>query len=397
MIVVSHHTQIFDELSALLQSRSSRCVMTVSSLSRSMLISVILTNIALSVFLFSGCQEESRESSTSRLGSTSGVTDLVRVNSPKIKHIEAQHVGAQHVGAQHIEAQQRETQQRERDDARIGSRSEIEIEESPTLKRFKDGALQLDIERLIVARDVKQRRAIGEASTFPNTVSSLWGLASVRASGRSAQLELRWWRGQNLVSVSPFVVSEGIKWSEWSQVTVRPKDTGAWRVELFYPAQEFTLTTYTFEVDNTHSSANRVAAHTGESTDKGDAIHHATLTIDKARKPESTAPLGVRRLQVARAVKRRRPLGVGTRFKLSDERLWGYVEVVNYQRPQYVWMEWSRGDQLRSRLKVRVGVSRSWRTWSWQRLSRYDTGRWELKVTSPEGEPLAQTHFVVDP
>ena len=105
--------------------------------------------------------------------------------------------------------------------------------------------------------------------------------------------------------------------------------------------------------------------------------------------------LKIKRLEVARAVKRRRPLGIGTRFTLDDERLWGYIEVINPEHPQHVWMEWFRDDQLRSRLKVRVGVSRTWRTWSWQRLSRYDAGRWRLKVTSPSGELLAQTHFIV--
>ena len=103
--------------------------------------------------------------------------------------------------------------------------------------QFRDGELRLEIEPLVIARDVKHRRAIGAAITFPNTVESLWGLASVRARGQSVQLSLRWWREHELVSVNPFVVSEGIKWSEWSQVTISPRSVGSWRVELFYPRE----------------------------------------------------------------------------------------------------------------------------------------------------------------
>ena len=105
----------------------------------------------------------------------------------------------------------------------------------------------------------------------------------------------------------------------------------------------------------------------------------------------------VSRFEIARTIKRRRPLGTGSRFSLADERLWGYIEVSNSEGPKFVWMEWYRGKNLRSRLKVRVGISKRWRTWSWQRLSKRDQGQWSVKVLSDAGRLLAQTHFSVGP
>ena len=68
----------------------------------------------------------------------------------------------------------------------------------------------------------------------------------------------------------------------------------------------------------------------------------------------------------------------------------------NLERPSHVWMEWRREDELRSKLKIRVGVSKRWRTWSWQRLTFNDVGRWEVRVISAEGDTLSQTHFLID-
>jgi len=250
--------------------------------------------------------------------------------------------------------------------------------------------LQLRVERMLVARDVKQRRAIGAADVFPSTVGSLWSLASVKAKGSSAQLEMRWWHGQELVSKNPFVVSEGIRWSEWSQITVRPTDVGAWRVEVFYPKENRVLRTRNFKIE----------AH--QKTAINDSIPGAKIRTSKgasvlARSTRSSVLTpSIKKLEIARSVKRRRPLGVGTRFSVKDERLWGYIEVSNLESPIDVWMEWLHQGEVRSKLRVRVGVSKRWRTWSWQRLSQGDIGQWEVKVISSQGETLAHTEFSVE-
>ena len=263
-----------------------------------------------------------------------------------------------------------------------------------------------------MARDVKKRRAIGESEVFPSAVGSLWSLASVKAEGSAAQLEIRWWHGQKLVSTDPFVVSEGIRWSEWSQITVRPTDIGAWRVEVFYPKEDKILKMRHFRIEAPSSSKTPVSvpAHSTSVTHtalpKSDRSSKSSRSLLSAQK-KSAVHLGsgsavdlltphINKLEIARSVKRRRPLGVSTRFKVSDERLWGYIEVSNVEAPTYVWMEWLCEREVRSRLKVRVGLSKRWRTWSWQRLTQGDIGLWEVRVLSSQGKILARTHFNVE-
>jgi hypothetical protein len=111
---------------------------------------------------------------------------------------------------------------------------------------------------------------------------------------------------------------------------------------------------------------------------------------------KALSPLKVNRLSIAREVRHRRPLGVSSRFSRQIERIWGYIEVQNEAEHQWVWMEWWHDDQRRSRLRVRIGQSKRWRTWSWQRMSPRDIGLWEVKVLSSTLEELARAQFLIE-
>jgi hypothetical protein len=260
------------------------------------------------------------------------------------------------------------------------------------LRSHPNAPVQLKVEQMLVARDVKKRRAIGESDVFPSTVGSLWSLASVKAKGSVAQLEMRWWHGQDLVSTNPFVVSEGIRWSEWSQITVKPTDIGAWRVEVFYPKEDQVLRTRHFKIEPPRQRQTQDLSYAAQ----GAKINQVKTTPQSTSHVSNIRTPSINKLEIARSVKRRRPLGVDTRFKVTHERLWGYIEVSNLESPVYVWMEWLHEGEVRSKLRVRVGVSRRWRTWSWQRLTQGDIGNWEVRVSSSQGTTLARTHFSVD-
>ena len=249
----------------------------------------------------------------------------------------------------------------------------------------------IKVERLIVARGVKKRRAIGEARIFPTSVGSVWSYAVVTATGASAQLQMRWWKRDQLVNTSPFIVSEGLRWGEWCQMNITPKDSGDWRIEIYDPHQQIVLGSSLFQISPSEQSSSAAAVESKLTSKRAPYGSGASLEVSPSQS------LIVSKLVIARNIKRRRPLGLGTQFRLRDERLWGFIEVSNLQKPSQVWMEWHRDGELRSRLLVKVGMSERWRTWSWQRLSKRDTGRWEVTVLDEENTVLARRNFTVSP
>ena len=281
---------------------------------------------------------------------------------------------------------------------------------SPALNKKAMSPLvtSIKVEKLLVAKAVKKRRAIGASHQFSAKVGAVWSLAQVYAQGGTAELEMRWWKENALVSVSPFMVSEGLLWREWSKVTIQPHQSGAWRVEVYQPSTQKILASYDFNIKARLENQAEPKSISGIVSQKrrllNDSKSSVTLPQTMNRGAESleshsddVTTLKIRNLMIANKIKRRKPLGVSSKFSMDNERLWGYVEVSNLDQPQFIWMEWYRGDLLRSRLKVRVGVSKRWRTWSWQRLSKLDGGAWSVKVLSLRGELLAQTQFMVVP
>ncbi len=266
--------------------------------------------------------------------------------------------------------------------------------------------VKVDIVRLLVAEAVKKRRAIGISQSFPTNIGAVWSLAEVYAQGGTAELEMRWWRGEEQVSVSSFVVAEGLKWREWSKVTIQPHQTGQWRVEVYQPQSQTILATYYFNVNAkpdkktqqlAHSEQNKPAKSSTKSLVQEHIEKNKATPLSKKDHQAHESNLQIKNLLIATKIKRRKPIGVSSKFSLNNERLWGYVEATNIDHPQFIWMEWYRGDVLRSKLKVRVGVSKRWRTWSWQRLGKLDEGTWSVKVLDLSGGLLAQTQFVVMP
>ena len=262
--------------------------------------------------------------------------------------------------------------------------------------------VKVEVERLSVARDVKQRRVIGVGEHFPHNIGSIWSLAEVYAFNGTAELEMRWWRGEQMVSVSPFLVSEGLRWREWSKLNIKPSESGSWRVEVYQPSLKRILMSQKFQIEDPllkprvlNSDGAIKLDHEGIGSESEDS------TIEHSQSKDLNDSLSVpnlpviNRFKIARQIKRRRPIDTSSRFSLSDERLWGYIEVSNLESPSHVWMEWYHEESLRSKLKVRVGVSKRWRTWSWQRLSSHDKGQWSVKVYSMNRDLIAETYFTV--
>ncbi len=92
----------------------------------------------------------------------------------------------------------------------------------------------------------------------------------------------------------------------------------------------------------------------------------------------------------------RAPLREGTRFRVSQARLFGYAVIKNPGPDTQVGIEWVRGDEVKSRLFLKVGRSISgWRTWSTLKLDPEAAGRWTARLVDRAGRVLKTVPFTV--
>ena len=131
------------------------------------------------------------------------------------------------------------------------------------------------------------------------------------------------------------------------------------------------------------------------------AVSSATLMPKVAEVAASPAEkhaqkLSVTRFSVARDVKGREPVDVGTRFDSKEPRLYAFVDVANPEKaPGEITVEFQppKGS-ARGNVTLKVGESERYRTWAFTRLAR-DPGQWKAVVKNERGEVLAEESFEV--
>lgn len=106
--------------------------------------------------------------------------------------------------------------------------------------------------------------------------------------------------------------------------------------------------------------------------------------------------LTVTRFAIARDVKGREPVDVGTRFDAKEPRLFAFVDVANPEKAQgeiTVEFQPPKGS-ARGNVTLKVGESERYRTWAFTRLAK-DPGSWRAVVKNDRGEILAEESFEV--
>jgi hypothetical protein len=118
-----------------------------------------------------------------------------------------------------------------------------------------------------------------------------------------------------------------------------------------------------------------------------------------AAKTDSTATarkLSITRIAIARDVKNREPIDVGTRFDNTEPKVFVYLDVHNTEKvPGVLYVEFvspkagAKGD-----IELSVGATDHWRTWAFTRLAK-DPGTWKARIKNDRGEVIAEESFEV--
>ncbi len=94
-------------------------------------------------------------------------------------------------------------------------------------------------------------------------------------------------------------------------------------------------------------------------------------------------------------VEKRIPEGVSTHFTTNSGAVWAHVQVNNPGDATHIQMLWKRDNEVRAQMRLRVGKSPRWRTWSRMRLRQFDVGEWTVEVRDDDGLLIHELLFDV--
>ena len=128
----------------------------------------------------------------------------------------------------------------------------------------------------------------------------------------------------------------------------------------------------------------------------------APRAITDTRPGDPAAPLPEKGVEIvastiATGIVRRVPQNPGQSFDPATGTLYAFVKVKNPHPRSGVEMVWKREGVVRSRIRLKVGRSGAWRTWSKQRIAKKDAGQWTVEVRTPTGRLLETIPFEVAP
>lgn len=106
------------------------------------------------------------------------------------------------------------------------------------------------------------------------------------------------------------------------------------------------------------------------------------------------APFAVKEARLAHDVAERRTVGEADVYEPGDT-VHALAVVRNPGDRAPIEMIWKRDDVVRSRVKLDVGTSAGWRTWSKHRLGKKDLGAWTVEIRSEDGSLLETLSFEV--
>ena len=104
--------------------------------------------------------------------------------------------------------------------------------------------------------------------------------------------------------------------------------------------------------------------------------------------------LSLRSIAAGTDVQDRKLIGANSTFKIGAP-VWVHIAVRNPGEADEVTMVWRLEDELVWEMKLDVGTSSAWRTWTRMRMPASRTGQWTVEVLDTDGESLGEVSFDV--
>ena len=120
------------------------------------------------------------------------------------------------------------------------------------------------------------------------------------------------------------------------------------------------------------------------------------LIISRIEAKEGAGGPTLTKLTFARKIESRQPVDEVDQAPADNERVYAYVELENQGAEQSIALEWTRADKVRYRHSLRVGRSKTWRTWGYIRARKHAVGEWTVTVRDAQGTELGSKNLVIE-
>lgn len=106
-------------------------------------------------------------------------------------------------------------------------------------------------------------------------------------------------------------------------------------------------------------------------------------------------PLKVLSIQLGRRLADRELVDIDSLFSVIDNRIYCMTKIENKNELNIIYHDWYQDNILRSRVKMEVRWSYSWRTWSYISINPKKVGNWKVVIEDSLGQHLDSLTFQI--
>ncbi len=92
-------------------------------------------------------------------------------------------------------------------------------------------------------------------------------------------------------------------------------------------------------------------------------------------------PLRIKFFKLGRGLKNRELIDIDSTFYTHDRRIYCMTTIQNQNNGKVIFHNWYRDNKLMSKIRMEIGWSYNWRTWSYINVNNDRTGNWKIVVT----------------
>ena len=123
---------------------------------------------------------------------------------------------------------------------------------------------------------------------------------------------------------------------------------------------------------------------------KGESIQSLTIFESNIEKP-----LKVLSIQLGRDLADRELVDIDSLFSVVDNRIYCMTKIENKNELNTIYHDWYQDNILRSRVKMEIRWSYSWRTWSYISINPKKVGNWKVVIEDSLGLRLDSLAFQI--
>ncbi len=124
----------------------------------------------------------------------------------------------------------------------------------------------------------------------------------------------------------------------------------------------------------------------------GFLIFPKILISQDLKKQALMEPLFIKQIVLCKGVRHREPVNIVEMYTSDDKRAYCYIRVFNTRKQTIVTFRWFYKNEHYHSMKAKVGISKSWRTYSSVRIK---PGLWRVEVLDENEKLLEGIGFMV--